>query len=53
MCASEEQPSPRAVIANLWAPIPLGDKLRMIARNYWIRMVKRQSCCGHPGEPGC
>jgi hypothetical protein len=53
MCASEERPSAAAVVSNLRQPMPLGKKLRLIARNYWIRLVKRQGCCGHPGEPGC
>jgi hypothetical protein len=35
------------------APMPLGRKLRLLARNVTIRLVKRQNCCGHPGEPGC
>ena len=53
MCASESRPSLNATIANLRAPMPLGKKLRMMARNYWLRIAKRQDCCGHPGEPGC
>ncbi len=41
------------VVENLRQPGPWAWKLKSIARNYWIRIVKRQSCCGHDGEPGC
>lgn len=33
--------------------LPLGRRLRVIARNYGLRLVRRRACCGHPGEPGC
>lgn len=38
---------------NLAVPMPLGRKLRLLTRNLWIRVARRQSCCGHDGEPGC
>ncbi|MDO8568202.1 MAG: hypothetical protein Q7R57_05750 [Dehalococcoidales bacterium] len=39
---------------NNWsAPMPLGRKIRLFFRNNAIKIRKRQSCCGHPGEPGC
>ncbi len=47
------RPSLRAALANLWQEMPLGLKLRLLARNNWAKMRSRQSCCGHPGEPGC
>ncbi len=46
-------PSLRSFITNMDAPMPLTRKLRLLARNVAIRVVKRQNCCGHPGEPGC
>ena len=32
------------------APMPLHKKLYLIFRNNAIKVIKRQSCCGHPGE---
>lgn len=52
MC-SNETPQPVAFLANLRAPMPLGRKIRLLGRNFWIKVSKRQTCCGHPGEPGC
>lgn len=40
-------------ITNMDAPMPLPRKLYLLARNLSIRVVKRQNCCGHDGEPGC
>ena len=28
-------------------------KLRLYARNNWIKIRTRSSCCGNHGEPGC
>jgi hypothetical protein len=33
--------------------IPLPRRLAVTARNLWLRVALRQSCCGHDGEPGC
>lgn len=33
--------------------MPLGRKLWLILRNNALKVRRRQSCCGHPGEPGC
>ncbi len=45
---------PRSVFLTNWSqPMPLGRKLRLLFRNNWIKITKRQGCCGHPGEPGC
>ena len=49
----EDEPSPRKSVRNLTQPMPLDTKLRYIARNLWIRASRLQSCCGHPGQPGC
>ena len=46
-------PSLSAYLTNLSQPMPLGQKMRLLVRNLWIRVVKRQNCCGHDGEPGC
>lgn len=52
MC-SDDRPTPNDFLANLREPMPLGRKLHLLFRNVWIKVSKRQSCCGHPGEPGC
>jgi len=52
MCANAT-PSNAAFMANLRKPMPLERKLKLLAGNTWIKISKRQSCCGHPGEPGC
>ena len=52
VCAGEG-PSPSAFMNNLKAPMPIGRKLELIARNTWIKVRLHQQCCGHPGEPGC
>jgi len=45
---------PRSAFLTNWSqPMPLGRKLRLLFRNNWIKISKRQRCCGHPGEPGC
>lgn len=33
--------------------LPLRRRLAIAADNYRRRVVLRQACCGHPGEPGC
>ena len=55
MCKSVEPKygSPRKAAANLAKPIRANKKLKQISRNWWIRLSKLQTCCGHPGEPGC
>jgi hypothetical protein len=48
------RPSPKTLFAN-WASYdaPFATKLRMAAANTFIKLRRRQSCCGHPGQPGC
>ena len=47
-------PSLRDLITNLREyDAPLTTKLRLAARNTWIKISTRSNCCGHPGEPGC
>ncbi len=40
-------------LTNMNRPLPWPDKLGMLSRNLWRRVVLRQGCCGHHGEPGC
>ena len=48
------RPSFGAVVSNWTAyDAPVTTKLRLAARNLWLRLVRRQTCCGHHGEPGC
>jgi hypothetical protein len=51
--SKDVRPSPAAAMNNLSVKMPWRRKLRMAMGNYWIRIAKRQDCCGHPGEPGC
>ncbi|MFH1003568.1 MAG: hypothetical protein V1780_05425 [Chloroflexota bacterium] len=44
---------PSPFLTNLAAPLPLRRKLWLVLRNTFIKLRRRQSCCGHPGEPGC
>lgn len=41
------------VFTNVRQPMPLPKKIRLLTRNTLIRAMKRQTCCGHDGEPGC
>jgi len=41
------------LLTNLDQPMPLTEKLTKLTRNLWRRVVLRQLCCGHHGEPGC
>jgi len=41
------------IFTNMSVPMPLHRKLYLIFRNNMIKIMKGQSCCGHPGEPGC
>lgn len=41
------------LLTNLDQPMPLPEKLSKLTGNLWRRVVLRQMCCGHPGEPGC
>jgi hypothetical protein len=52
MC-SNTAPSQAAFLVNLRKPMPLAQKLHLLRRNTWIKISMHQTCCGHPGEPGC
>lgn len=45
--------SARSFFSNLAVPMPIGRKARLLLRNNWTKLSKGQTCCGHPGEPGC
>ena len=47
------RPSLKAYLTNLSQPMPFWKKVGLVFRNASIRIVKRQNCCGHDGEPGC
>jgi hypothetical protein len=46
-------PTVKDFFTNMSVPMPMGKKLRLVFRNNWIKISRRQNCCGHPGEPGC
>lgn len=41
------------IFTNMQVKMPLHRKLYLVLRNNAIKVVKRQNCCGHHGEPGC
>jgi hypothetical protein len=43
----------RGFFTNWDQPLPLTTKLRLLARNMTLRVVRLDTCCGHRGEPGC
>ncbi|HEX9076193.1 MAG TPA: hypothetical protein VF932_10460 [Anaerolineae bacterium] len=43
----------RQFLTNLDAPYPLPTKIKLLVRNLSLRLLRLQTCCGHPGEPGC
>ena len=49
-----DRPSIGAWISN-WSTYDAsaGTKLRLAARNQFLRVVKRSNCCGNHGQPGC
>jgi len=51
---SSGRPSIGAFISN-WREYdaPFTTKLRLAAKNYGVRVVRRSNCCGNDGEPGC
>jgi hypothetical protein len=38
---------------NWQIDLPFHRKVYLAFRNNWIKLTKRQRCCGHLGEPGC
>jgi len=51
--SSKRHPSMKAVLTNMKVKMPLHRKLYLVFRNNSIKVWRRQSCCGHLGEPGC
>ncbi|HUT18830.1 MAG TPA: hypothetical protein VM366_06685 [Anaerolineae bacterium] len=49
----KSRPSISDFLTNMDQPMPLGEKLTKLFRNLWRRIALGQTCCGHPGEPGC
>jgi len=47
------RPSISDFLTNMNQPMPLTEKLSKLSCNLWRRVVLRQNCCGHEGEPGC
>lgn len=43
----------RQYVTNLKQPMPWPRKMRLLLRNLSLRFIRRQTCCGHGGEPGC
>ena len=41
--------TPRAFVRNLRQPMPLGQaSSRLVVRNAALKVVRLQTCCGHP-----
>ncbi len=51
--SARKRPSLRAVLTNMKAPMPIHRKVYLLFRNNLIKIWRRQSCCGHLGQPGC
>jgi hypothetical protein len=48
------KPSLRAALRNFWrSDAAFVERCKQAARNNAIKIRTGQSCCGHPGEPGC
>jgi hypothetical protein len=47
------RPSLSDFVDNLRRPVPRARWVYLLVRNLGLRVVRRQNCCGHPGEPGC
>jgi hypothetical protein len=47
--------SSRGALLSNWATYdaPFAAKLRMAVSNTFIKLRKRQACCGNNGQPGC
>ncbi len=60
MCSNQKPSAPHDwrislhnAISNWDQPLPFQVKVRLAASNYWTRVKRRSTCCGHDGEPGC
>ena len=52
MC-EEKKPNLKDVLNNLRQPMPVSRKILSLFKNNMLKVVRRQTCCGHPGQPGC
>jgi len=50
---TDRRPSLRAAFTNLQVPMPLGRKLRLMARNDWIRIRTGSNCTVRQTSPNC
>jgi len=48
-----QRPSLSDFLTNMQQDMPWPVKIQKLTRNLWRRIVLRQDCCGHEGEPGC
>ena len=54
MCSGAHGAGPGSFWQNLTrGDLPLPERLARIAANNWLKVSRRQACCGHHGEPGC
>jgi hypothetical protein len=51
--APKRRPDLRVFFRNLRGHQPLGERLRLILRNNWLKVRRRRDCCGNFGQPGC
>ncbi len=49
----KRRPNLKAALENISKPMRLGKKIHLFIRNNASKIIAFQSCCGHPGEPGC
>lgn len=52
MCDTKS-PDPKKAVKNLTQPMGLRKKISLFLANNLSKLRKRQTCCGHYGEPGC
>lgn len=54
MCDSSKRPSGSAILSN-WknSDASFGEKIKMAARNNFIKIKTAKNCCGNHGEVGC
>ena len=47
--------NPLRDFADNWrsSDLPFPEKVRVAARNNWIKIKNRSDCCGNHGQPGC
>jgi hypothetical protein len=53
MAPSERRGIDLAITNWSRSPLPLHRRALVAARNLALRFARRDTCCGHDGEPGC